>query len=361
MATMGRKRKDNLFGFDPKKHARLTFKHGAFYYIHKDDRGWEKLGTDIAEAKRKAEHYNDAGGKYGTLGYWLDAFILSCEKRVGLSKEQRGIAQRTHDDYKSDVEMLKTFFEDMLPPKVEPHHVGKYLEMGALGGRPVRANREKACLSAAFTWMMLQPDSGVKVNPCLGVKRNPEFKRERYVEHDEYHAVCKIAVRQVRGFMALVYRTLQRPEDIITWTPADIINKREPDGSIRRVIRNDQGKTGKIVDIAVTPDIDAILRDLRMEGAVTGPGMTLIHKMDGHAYTYDGICGMLRRYIRKLKLESFGFYDLKGKGATDMWLAGVPMEMIQVLCGHESITTTEVYVKCRWRGTVEPNQVSLVV
>lgn len=34
----------------------------------------------------------------------------------------------------------------------------------------------------------------------------------------------------------------------------------------------------------------------------------------------------------------------------------VPLEQIQALCGHESITTTEIYVKCRWRGTIEPNR-----
>jgi site-specific recombinase XerD len=116
----------------------------------------------------------------------------------------------------------------------------------------------------------------------------------------------------------------------------------------------------------VTPEIDAILKDLRMDGAVTGPGMTLIHTRNGESYTYDGISGMLRRYIAAAKKkgevsEGFGFYDLKGKGATDMWLNGVPLEQIQVLCGHESITTTEIYVKCRWRGTVEPNKVSISV
>lgn len=55
-------------------------------------------------------------------------------------------------------------------------------------------------------------------------------------------------------------------------------------------------------------------------------------------------------------MTSFGFYDMKGKGATDMWRSGVPLEQIQVLCGHESVTTTEVYVKSRWVDTVEPNK-----
>ena len=41
-----------------------------------------------------------------------------------------------------------------------------------------------------------------------------------------------------------------------------------------------------------------------------------------------------------------------------MWLAGVPCERIQVLCGHDGVTTTEIYVKSHWRGVVEPNRVA---
>lgn len=345
---MGQKRQKNPLGLPD----RVYPKHGAFYYVHRDNR-WERLGTDLAEAKRKGNLYNDPQNAFGTMAYYLDAFVVACEKRVA----KKDLAQRTYEDYKRDVEPLKTFFGKMTPAGVEPKHVAQYLDLGADNDRPVRANREKACLSAAFTWLIRTGEGSVKTNPCIGVRRNKEKPRERYVEHVEFQTVRKIAVRQVRGLMDLIYRTLQRPEDIIQWTPANIIQKREPDGSIRRVIRNDQDKTGAIVDIAVTPEIEAILHDLRTAGAVTGPKMTLIHREDREPYTYDGLCAMLRRYIKKAKVDGFGFYDLKGKGATDMWLAGVPLEQIQVLCGHESVKTTEVYVKCRWRGTVKPNQV----
>ena len=345
---MGRKRTSNPLGLPERTYA----KHGAFYYIHKDG-SWERLGTDLSEAKRKGTLYNDPLATYGTLTYFLESFVVACEKRV----KNKDMAQRTYEDYNRDIEPLKSFFGKMTPAGVEPKHVAQYLDLGAANDRPVRANREKACLSACFTWLIRTGEGSVKVNPCIGIRRNKETPRERYVEHAEYQPVRKKAVRQVRGLMDLIYRTLQRPEDIITWTPANIIQKREPDGSIRRVIRNDQGKTGRVVDIGITPEIDSILKDLRVDGAATGPGMTLIHRMDGEPYTYDGLCGMLRRYITKADVEGFGFYDLKGKGATDMWLSGVSLELIQVLCGHESVRTTEVYVKCRWRGTVEPNNV----
>lgn len=58
-------------------------------------------------------------------------------------------------------------------------------------------------------------------------------------------------------------------------------------------------------------------------------------------------------------MPSFGLRDLKGKGATDMWLAGVPIERIQLLCGHADKTTTERYIKARWRETAQPNDVKV--
>lgn len=92
-----------------------------------------------------------------------------------------------------------------------------------------------------------------------------------------------------------------------------------------------------------------------------------MHTLKGEAYTYDGISAMLkqaqdrvRATVPKLKeMPSFGFRDLKGKGATDMWLAKTPIETIQLLCGHKSKATTEKYIKARWRETAAPNMIEI--
>ncbi|CAB3908855.1 hypothetical protein LMG3410_04718 [Achromobacter aegrifaciens] len=357
---MGRKRKSGDLGLPP----RVYLRHGAFYYVHPGTGKWERIGTDIVEAKRRGNLYNDPAGEYGTVAYWLGMFIVSCKARIGLPKSRRGIAQRTYDDYENDAKPLAAFFGKMLPHQVEGYHVAQYLDAGAVADRAVRANREKACLSAAFSWMMRKPETGVKANPCFGIARNPEQKRERYVDHDEYVLIYRQASKPERILMDLIYRTLQRPEDIITWTVANVVNKREADGSVQRVIRNRQAKTGQVVDIRVTPEIDAILASAAPADAALGPGLPLVRTRKGGPYTYDGISAMLRRRIYKAVedgtlAEPFGFYDLKGKGATDMWLAHVPVTQIQVLCGHESVRTTEIYVKARWRGTVSPNKTAL--
>jgi len=192
------------------------------------------------------------------------------------------------------------------------------------------------------------------------VQRNPETPRERYVTDEEYLAVWEEASRSVRLMMALSYRTLQRPEsDIILWDSSIIVRR---EGA--KMLKFRQHKTGQEMLIRVTPEIDELLPG--DEGNVTRLREPLVQRLDGTHYTYTGLYGMLqdaravaneRRAARKLPpIPSFGFRDLKGKGATDMWREGTPIEQIQALCGHRTKTTTERYVKQRWREAVQPNQ-----
>lgn len=48
--------------------------------------------------------------------------------------------------------------------------------------------------------------------------------------------------------------------------------------------------------------------------------------------------------------------DLRAKGATEMYQAGVDVRLIQHLLGHRSQQTTEIYIKSLVRETVRPNE-----
>lgn len=355
--SMTGRRQKNPLGLEPRVYA----KHGAFHYVHRDGR-WERLGTDKDKANERARLYNDTQGIYGTMAYWLGMFIVDCEARVKAGT----LAERTKDDYTADVEPLKIYFAPpMLPTDIEPNHVQEYLAIGKAAGRPVRANREKAALSSCISWLIRTGKvDRLVVNPCLrasGIKRNPETKRDRYVTDQDYRDVYAGSPAQVQAMMELTYRTLQRPEsDIIGWTVANRVKK-----AGKHILRINQGKTGKRVDIALSPDLNALIEQL--VGEVPKIGRPLICTRQGKGYTYDGLSSMLKRAIKKAnalraetkkeKIPSFGFRDLKGKGATDMWLSGIPLEHIQLLCGHEDKSTTEIYVKQRWRETAQPNVV----
>ena len=350
---MGRKRQSNPLDLPD----RVYPKHGAFYYVHRDGR-WEKLGTDVGEAKTKGRLYNDPDSRFGTMAYYLDLFIVHCEGRVGV----KDLAQRTYDDYKGYVETLKVYFDRMTPAQIEPKHIGNYLDLGLKAGRGVSVNREKACLSACFSWLIRNGEGTVKTNPCFrvsGITRNAETPRDVYVEDTHYAAAWKLATRQVRGTMGLIYRTLQRPSDVLSWTKANLVTKRTAGQAEQRLIQTRQNKTGKLLEIAISPEIDQILAELQQDKRKV-TGMTLIHNRSAQAYTEEGISSMLRRYIKQTECPyTWGFMDLRGKGASDMLDAGVPIEQISELMGHASVTTTEIYIKNRRRQVVTPNQVQM--
>lgn len=358
---MGRARKDG----DPLGLAgtRLTFKHNAFYYRHPGGR-WERIGTDIKAARERAALYNDPTGVYGTVGYWLDRFLVDCTERV----KNKTMAARTLSDYTKDTVLLKVFFGNMLPEHIQPVDVQKYLDEGAAGGRGTRANREKSCLSSMLSWLIRNGHTTMTVNPCMqvsGTKGNPEKKRERYATNEEYQAVCKVAPTQVRLLLELTYRTLQRPEsDIIHWTPAII--GRDPHTGLR-MLNFKQGKTGVNIKIRMNEEIELLI--LRAMGPVPRIDQPLVHTLKGESYTYSGLSSMLTKAINKVnkdriskglpKMPRFGFRDMKGKGATDMWRSGVPIEQIQMLCGHADKATTEKYIKARWSELASPNEVAI--
>ncbi len=364
---MGRKRKDDSQGLP----RRVYLRRGTFYYAHPGGK-WENLGRDLAEARRRAEHFNDATGIYGTMAWFLDQFLLDFEALVAAKKR----SQRTLDDYEECIGKtgepgpLRAAFGSLLPSSVTPAHVAQYLEVGQADSRSRRANLERACLSSCMSWMLRTGQGGITTNPCMraaGVRRNPEKPRERYVTDEEYSAVYAEASASVRLMMELVYRTLQRPEvDVIAWTRANVRAKGQGAAG-EKVLRFVQSKTRRQIDIALVGRLAELIPEAK--GDVLTLHQPIVHTLQGNGYTYDGISAILKRAIGRVNkarakagqepIASFGFRDLKGKGATDMWLAGVPIERIQLLCGHASKATTERYIKARWRETAMPNHLEI--
>jgi integrase len=360
---MGRRRKDgDPFGLAG---TRIVCRRGKFYYPHRDGR-WEPLGADVAVAKRIAARIRNPGEAFGTLAYWFGEFLTDCRARVRAgTMSPRTLAD--YEGYAADDGPLVAAFGKRYPEQVTPDMVQAYLEFNAKLSppRPVPANRERAFLSSCISWLLRTGKvPGLMVNPCMrssGVQRNPERKRERYVTHEEYLAVFEAGNRAVRLAMELVYRTLQRPEiDLLKWTPANVRNK---DGG--KVLSFVQSKSKRRVDIALEGRLGEVVAEAI--GEVPVLHQPILHRLDGKAYTYDGLAAMLHQAQDRVRaahsmtggplatMPSFGLRDLKGKGATDMWLAGVPIEEIQLLCGHASKSTTETYIKARWRATAAPN------
>ena len=103
----------------------------------------------------------------------------------------------------------------------------------------------------------------------------------------------------------------------------------------------------------VTPTLAAALN--AVAATRTKKSLYLISREDGRPYTELGLASMFRRATVAAGIKDCAPYDLKSKGATDMYQAGVPIEAISQLCGHESTRTTEIYIKQHLRRPVMPN------
>ena len=337
---MGRPRKQPNQGLP----RRVYIRSGTYYYVHRDGR-WENLGRDVAQVCKIAAAYNSGATLYGTMAYWLDEWKKELLARVAAGS----LAPRTREDYTNDIEMLKLFFGKMAPNSIEPHHVAEYLAIGRETDRPVRANREKAAFSSCMSWMIEHNKAGLKVNPCKAVRRNMETARDRYITDDEYNAVMDQCGPAEKAWAEMIYRTLQRPADILKWTKQNLVRDGET-----TFLQFTQSKTGAHMKIVVTPLLESAFAQLAAarSGVKT---IYLIPREDGRPYTETGIASMFRRATVKAQLVDYAPYDNKAKGATDMWNDGVPIKTISELCGHDSTTTTEIYIRRHSRTVVMPN------
>lgn len=327
--------------------------HGKYHDLGKE---WD------AEAKKKWAVVSETPDGYGSFSWWFDAFMLrrkELTKQVNPRTGKPKLAPRTYEDNEKEQVYLKAAFRKP-PQDVIPADVREYLDHRGKTAW-VRANRERALLSSFYTWLIGKRDTGVTVNPCIGVKRNSEECRERIIEDWEYAKVYQRAeaakrTQAVRFIMALIYKTAQRPEDLVDLCPRSI-RTIDHGGKSVRVVRIIQKKTGAAIDIIITPDLDVLLRECM--GLVINLDRPFIAKRNGRQFTYDGLSAMFRRHVKASSLTDFGLYDLRGKAATDMYRAGTPKERIQQLLGHDSVTTTEIYLKARMPTVVMPNDRSV--
>lgn len=122
----------------------------------------------------------------------------------------------------------------------------------------------------------------------------------------------------------------------------------------RRTLRFRRGKTNVQVEIEILGELEAALAPF-LQSPTLHP--TFVRREDGRPYTVDGIGAMFRRYCVKANVSDFGLRDLRAKGATDMFRADPNLiRKIQLLLGHKSVQTTEIYLKGLLTEIVRPNE-----
>jgi len=288
------------------------------------------------------------GAKPDTIGWLLDLFT----RPVCTGKVKAGtLAKCTAKDYSNDAEMLKAGPGHIPITGLRPMHVAEYRDERAQSA-PSHVRNEIAALSAALAWAV---EAGkIDSNPCLQVDWPSKKVRTRLISDDEYLAVYEKSGTAVRLAMSLGVRTLALPGDVLKMGPRNVIGVGE-----KRLLRFSRNKTDVPIEIEIVGEL-AQLIDAHLAESVVHTHF--IHRRDGKPFTVDGIGAMFRRHCgeKKANVKDFGIRDLRAKGATDMYRAGVPIRHIQNLLGHKSVRTTEIYLKQLVRDTVRPNEQPII-
>lgn len=292
-------------------------KHGA-YWLVKGGR-WTRLGSDLSSAM---EAYGRAqAAPNGEMAKLIDQVLDHLKPKLKAS---------TWDQYQVAARKLKEIFQEFRPDQVRPKHVAGMKV--ALRDTPNMANR---CLSVmrtvfahAVEWQI------VDSNPCVGIRRHEENKRDRYIDDAELAAIRAAGSPRFQCMVDLLYLTAQRVSDVLAIRLADLT----PEG-----IRFRQGKTGTKLLVAWTPELREVVDRARGLGGNIR-ALTLFYTKHGKVPDYQTVRDQWDAACTKAGVENAHIHDVRAKSLTDAKRQGFNPT---ALAGHSSAAMTERYIRIR--------------
>lgn len=312
---------------------RVYLIRGKFRYVdpagkmHTLGEAWDR------DAKEKWLALSEDRAPRGTVADMLDQFLKHAESLV----RQGQRSKRTLADNYVESDTLKLVFGRMAAASVTSRHVAQFLaKRRDKDGNPapVRANREIALLSSAFSWAMRADGWMIERNPCYGVRRNTERPRTEYVESRNLVAFGKRATTPawLRGYAVLKRLTGLRQGDMLSLAQANITAKG---------IEVRTGKTGKALRFRWTWALRITVKWIQ-EHQPQGAGTTALVLFPNRFGKPLGTRGFRTAWNRAMHehVAAGGAWitesDIRAKTATD---SGSLAEA-QARLGHETARTT---------------------
>lgn len=303
-------------GRDKHLPACVYHRHGAYYYVKRGV--WKPIGTTLAQAL--SEYSRIIAPPAGGCDDLLERTLARCKERVKPS---------TYTQYELACKKLRPILAEFSPELVEPHHVAAILDHHR--STPNMANRMLTFLRLAFsnglTWGLC------KTNPCYGVKRHAENRRDRYLADDEYGRIWQAAPPSLRSIMEVAYLTGQRIGDVLAIRISDVS---------KEGIAFQQQKTGKRLIVNAPGLEEALQRARSLHSNIRG--MTLFHGRGGKPLTYSGVRSAFERACKAAGVVDATLHDIRAKSLTDAKKQG---KNAQKLGGHTTEAMTNRYIRDR--------------
>ncbi|MBP5054360.1 tyrosine-type recombinase/integrase [Pseudomonas chlororaphis] len=301
-------------------------KHGAYYLVRKGK--WKRLGSDFQASLAEYAKIIDRSSQ-GGMGKVIDDAFEQMKKKL----KPNSIKQ-----YEAACVRLKEAFAEFEPRDVLPRHVAA-LKMH-MADTPNMSNRVISVLRGVFSYALEQQI--VDSNPCTGIRRHPEKKRERYINDNEFAAICAKSSDNMRVIYQMCYLTGQRIGDVLAIRLADI----SAEG-----IAFTQEKTGARLIVRMTPDLeDLIARIKALPRKIRG--LTLFcSPRGGKPVHYSSVKDAFAIACKKAGVADATIHDLRAKSLTDTDDQG---NNAQKLGGHTDAKMTARYLRLRKIDVAEP-------
>ena len=298
-------------------------KHGAYYLVRKSK--WKRLGTDFQASLAEYATLLDKGSQ-GGMPKLIDDALEQMRART-----KPPLKPNTLKQYEAACERLKENFADFEPREVlQRHVVALKLHMA---DTPNMSNRVISVLRAVFAYALEQQI--VDSNPCIGVRRHLEHKRDRYITHGEFQAICANSSNNMRVIYEMCYLTGQRIGDVLAIRLADI----SAEG-----IAFKQEKTNARLLVQMTPDLEELITRIKALPRKIR-GLTLFcSPRGGKPVHYSSVKDAFALSCRKAGVEDASLHDLRAKSLSDTDDQG---NDAQKLGGHTDAKMTKRYLRIR--------------
>ncbi|NWB47080.1 tyrosine-type recombinase/integrase [Pseudomonas gingeri] len=304
----------------------MYLKHGAYYLVRKGK--WLRLGTDFQASLLEYAKQIDKKNQNGMAGLIDEAFAHMCKK----------LKPNTIKQYEAACDRLKETFAEFSPRDVLPRHVAA-LKMH-MADTPNMANRVVSVLRGVFSYALEKQI--VDSNPCTGIRRHQENKRDRYITDAEFEAIRSHSSDNMRVIYEMCYLTGQRIGDVLAIRLSDI----SADG-----IAFKQEKTSARLIVRMSPDLeDLIARVKALPRKIRG--LTLFcSPRGGKPVHYSSVKDAFAISCKKAGVIDATIHDLRAKSLTDTDDQG---NDAQKLGGHTDAKMTARYLRLRKIDVAEP-------
>ena len=301
----------------------VYLKHGAYYLVKGKE--WKRLGRDLNESLIAYASLT-AAPKSGMPD-------LIDQAMPGILK---GKAKTTQAQYKIVAKQLKKILQEFAPQQVKGKHIAKIKR--ASTDNPNMFNRKMSVLRMVFDYAV--DNELVDSNPCAGIKRLPEKKRDRLLSVEEFEAIYAKAAPRIQSIMDLSFLTGQRVMDVVNIHRADL----KPEGIYFR-----QDKTDAKLIVEWTAELRAAV-DCAKALTTNVKALTLFCNKRGKAPDYKSIYEQWVLACAAAGVEDADMRDLRAMSATSTDSQG---KSATKLLGHTTEAMTRRYLRDKTVPVVE--------